>query len=118
MHVCERRTIRNEEEEKEKSLGLICSPLAAFTPKLFTNAQSRAQTGRRTATPSERLSMCLRCQHPFHTYLHLKGAKKDVPVTFSECQVRKEVWRRRERAPGERADLKRSVDVRLTQPFI
>lgn len=57
--------------------------------KVFTNAQSQTQTGWHMATLFKCFSMCLWCQHLFHTYLHLKGGKKDVSVTFSWCQI----WR-------------------------
>lgn len=45
-------------------------------PKVFTNAKSQTQTGWHMATLFKCFSMCLWCQHLFHTYLHLKGEKR------------------------------------------
>lgn len=45
-------------------------------PKVFTNAQSQTQTSWHMATLFKCFSMCLWCQHLFHTYLHLKGEKR------------------------------------------
>lgn len=44
--------------------------------KVFTNAQSQTQTGWHMAIRFKCFSMCLQCQHLFHTYLHLKGGEK------------------------------------------
>lgn len=68
--------------------------------------KARLETGWHMATLFKCFSMCLWCQHLFHTYLHLKGGKKDVSVTFSKCQVwRGEERERRGRDEGDLRDL-------------
>lgn len=56
------------------------------------------QTGWHMVTLFKCFSMCLRCQHLFHTPLHLKEGKKDVSVTFCRCQV----WKEKEGIKRER----------------
>ena len=86
-------TLKEKKEEEKKVRDLICflnSP--SHSPhltglqrdpgfrinhsKVFTNAQSQTRTGWHMATLFKCFSMCLWCQHLFHTYLHLKGEKK------------------------------------------
>lgn len=64
------------------------------------------QTGWHMVTLFKCFSMCLWCQHLFHTSLHLKGRKKNVPVTFSRCHVwEEEEGIKREREEGDLRDL-------------
>lgn len=47
--------------------------------KVFTNVQSQMQTEWHMVTLFKCFSMCLWCQHLFHTPLHLKEGKKMFP---------------------------------------
>lgn len=69
--------------------------------------KSQTQTGWHMATLFKCFSMCLWCQHLFHTYLHLKGEKKMFlwPLAGVKSGEKKRTGRGR---------FKRSVDVRLT----
>lgn len=75
---------------------------------IYKCTKSQMQTGWHMVTLFKCFSMCLWCQHLFHTPLHLKegGEKKDVSVTFSRCQVWKEKEGiKREREKGDLRDL-------------
>lgn len=106
----ERNAVRGRGEEREKigvgaslffffislSLSLHLTRVSKINhSKVFTNAQS--QTGWHMATLVKCFPVCQRCQHLFHTHLHLKGGKRkkmDVSVTFK--RVSKEEGRERE----------------------